>query len=116
MRVGKMAAVNSSPSSRCYRRGQTESQGRTGISTQVQSQPEKMQEEAKQTERPQEEFNAMHTEGEEDPWARPGMDEAEENLPRVPAKARSHAECTTAMTGPAEGPSEVEQEERLEEE
>ena len=44
------------------------------------------------------------------------MDETEENQPRVPANAGSQPEVTTAMTGAAEGRSEVEQAERPEEE
>ena len=37
-----------------------------------------------------------------------GMDDTEDNVPGAPVKAESYVEGTTAMTGPAEGPSEVE--------
>ena len=45
---------------------QTENQGRTGIPTKVEGQAEERPEEAELTERPEEESNAMQTEGEED--------------------------------------------------
>ena len=51
------------------RRRQTESQGRTGISTNVESQAEERQEEVEQTERPEEEWNVMQMQGEEGFWA-----------------------------------------------
>ena len=45
------------------RRKQTESQGRTGISTNLKSQAEERPEEVEQTERQEEEWNVMQMEG-----------------------------------------------------
>ena len=83
---------------------QTEGHGRTDIFANVESQAEKSSEQAEEAERPEEELNAMQTEGEEDPLAGLGMDEAEESLPSAPVKAGGHAEATT-ITGLAQGPA-----------
>ena len=87
MRVGKMATINSYPSSR----------RKPGEDGQAEERPEA------RTTRGGVECDAK--EDEEDPMV---MDETEENLPAAPVKAESYVEGTTAMTGTAEGPSEVE--------
>ena len=58
--------------------------------------------EVEQAERLEEDWEVVHTEEEEDPWAGLGMDEAEESLPGGPAWACGHAEGI-AMPGAAKG-------------
>ena len=58
-----------------------------GLSAKVES-----PEEVEPAEQPEEEWDAMHMEDEEDPWAGLGMDEAEEIPPGIPANAESQSD------------------------
>ena len=84
--------------------GRTETHGRTGTSTNVESQTEdaidpngltvkaERPDEVKQAERQEEQLKAMQMEDEEDPWSGLGMDEAGEILPGKSTNVESQAE------------------------